>query len=66
VIPSPIPRFYLVAGTEEPFFRKNAARWAVALRDAGADVVRTTRVGSHGDAFWQEEFPLMVTWAFGE
>jgi hypothetical protein len=22
------------------------------------------RLGSHGDAFWQEEFPLMVAWAF--
>src|SRR2546427_342331 len=35
-----------------------------ALRDAGADVVMSERVGSHGDAFWQEEFPLMVAWAF--
>jgi hypothetical protein len=25
----------------------------------------TERVGSHGDAFWSEEFPLMVAWAFG-
>jgi hypothetical protein len=25
----------------------------------------TLRVGSHGDAFWREEFPLMVAWAFG-
>jgi len=24
----------------------------------------TERVGSHGDAFWREEFPLMVAWAF--
>lgn len=24
----------------------------------------TTRAGSHGDAFWREEFPLMVAWAF--
>jgi enterochelin esterase-like enzyme len=65
VLPSPLPRVYLVAGTRELFFLKNATRWAVALRDAGADVVMTKRVGSHGDAFWQEEFPLMVTWAFG-
>lgn len=34
-------------------------------RDAGADVVMTERVGSHGGAFWQEEFPVMVSWAFG-
>ena len=35
------------------------------LRDAGADVVMTERVGSHGDASWTEEFPLVVAWAFG-
>jgi enterochelin esterase-like enzyme len=59
------PRTYLVAGTEEPFFRTNAARWADALGEAGADVVMTERAGSHGDAFWKHEFPLMVAWAFG-
>ena len=64
-MPRSIPRTYLVAGTLEPFFHKNAARWADALRNAGADVVMTERVGSHGDAFWREEFPLMVAWAFG-
>ena len=66
VMPSLIPRTYLVAGTREPFFLQNAARWADALRDAGADVVMTERPGSHGDAFWHEEFPLMVAWAFGQ
>ena len=65
VMPRSLPRAYLVAGTLEPFFLNNASRWAVALRDAGADVVLTERAGSHGDAFWREEFPLMVTWAFG-
>lgn len=64
-MPGHIPRTYLVAGTQEPFFLENAARWADALRDAGADVVMKERVGSHGDAFWREEFPLMVMWAFG-
>jgi enterochelin esterase-like enzyme len=64
-MPSSLPRAYLVAGTLEPFFLENATRWAVALRDAGADVVMTERVGSHGDAFWREELPLMVAWAFG-
>jgi enterochelin esterase-like enzyme len=64
-VSSSIPRTYLVAGTREPFFLENAARWADALRDAGADVVMTERRGSHGDAFWREEFPLMVAWAFG-
>jgi enterochelin esterase-like enzyme len=65
VMPSSLPRAYLVAGTLEPFFLKNATRWADALRAAGADVVMTERVGSHGDAFWREEFPLMVAWMFG-
>ena len=65
VMPGSLPRAYLVAGTLEPFFLENATRWADALRAAGADVVMTERVGSHGDAFWREEFPLMVAWAFG-
>ena len=55
----------LGAGTLEPFFRENATRWAAALRDAGAEVVLTERAGSHGDAFWTEELPLMMAWAFG-
>ena len=59
------PRVYLVAGTLEPFFLANASRWATALRDAGAEVVMSERVASHGAALWQTEFPLMVAWAFG-
>lgn len=65
VLPGPLPRTYLVAGTREPFFLDNARRWADALREAGADVVLTQRVGNHGDPFWAAEFPLMVVWAFG-
>jgi len=65
VMPSSIPRTYLVAGTLEPFFLENATRWAVALRDAGGDVVMSERVGSHDDVMWRREFPLMVAWAFG-
>jgi enterochelin esterase-like enzyme len=65
VMPHVLPRAYLVAGTLEPFFLDNATRWAAALSAAGADVVARERVGSHGDAFWQEELPLMVAWAFG-
>jgi enterochelin esterase-like enzyme len=64
-MPDSLPRAYLVAGTLEPFFLENATRWAVALQNAGADVVMTERVGSHGGAFWRQEFPLMVAWAFG-
>jgi enterochelin esterase-like enzyme len=64
VMPSLLPRAYLVAGTLEPFFHENATRWATALGEAGADVIMTERVGSHGDAFWRDEFPMMVAWAF--
>ena len=65
VMPGTLPRTYLVAGTLEPFFLANATRWADALRDAGADVVMSERIGSHGDVFWREELPLMVDRAFG-
>jgi hypothetical protein len=44
---------------------QDATRWADALGDAGVDVVMIERVRSHGDAFWSEEFPLMVVGAFG-
>ena len=64
-MPSALPRTYLVAGTQEPFFQANATRWADALRDAGADVVMAERRGSHGDPFWRDELPLMIEWAFG-
>ncbi len=40
-------------------------RWADALRNADADVALMQRDGEHGGAFWGEEFPLMVAWAFG-
>ena len=65
VMPESLPRAYLVGGAQEPFFLKNAARWASALQSAGAHVVMRERAGTHGDPFWREEFPLMVAWAFG-
>ena len=64
-MPSPLPRTYLVAGTLEPFFLDNAARWAAALRAAATDVVMSERVAGHDVAMWRKEFPLMVAWAFG-
>jgi enterochelin esterase-like enzyme len=66
VMPIPLPRVYLVAGMQEPFFLDNAARWAKALLDAGTEVVMAERTGSHGDPFWRQEFPPMLEWAFGE
>ena len=60
-----LPRAYLTGGKQEPWFLENAARWADALREAGADVVITEREGTHGSDFWRTEFPLMVGWAFG-
>jgi enterochelin esterase-like enzyme len=65
-MPSLLPRVYLVAGTREPFFLANASRWAVALREAGADLVMQERDASHGNALWRAEFPLMAAWAFGD
>ena len=59
-MPATLPRVYLVAGTQEPFFLENATVWATALRGAGADVVMRERSGSHGGAFWRQEFPRMV------
>lgn len=60
-----LPSCYLVAGQEEPFFAENAKRWLDAIQEADGDVVMKIRDGDHGGAFWFEEFPLMVSWAFG-
>jgi enterochelin esterase-like enzyme len=65
MMPRRLPRAYLVAGTQEPFFLENATRWADALRADGAEVVMYEREGTHGGAFWRAEFPLMAAWAFG-
>jgi enterochelin esterase-like enzyme len=64
VMPTSLPRLYLVAGTQEQFFLADAMRWANALRSAGADVVMTERVGPHSGEVWAEQFPLIVAWAF--
>jgi enterochelin esterase-like enzyme len=64
VLPSSLPRVYLLAGTQEPCFLENATRWAAALREAHADVVLMERDGAHGGAFWIEELPRMLRWAF--
>ena len=66
VMPSPLPRFYMVAGDQERgWFLDFALSWADAVRRAGADVEMMEREGNHGGDFWFAEFPLMVAWAFG-
>ena len=62
--PSSTPRTYLIGGRQEQWFLDNARTWADALSGAGADVVIGERDGEHGGAFWYDEFPLMVAWAF--
>ncbi len=64
VWPDELPRFYLVAGTHEPFFFDNAHRWATALESTDTASVLEERPGGHGDPFWFTEFPAMVGWAF--
>ncbi|HEY1709895.1 MAG TPA: alpha/beta hydrolase-fold protein [Rhizomicrobium sp.] len=64
-LPATLPRAYLVAGSEEQFFLDNATRWVEAFRAANADAILKERPGSHGGAFWYDEFPLMTRWAFG-
>jgi enterochelin esterase-like enzyme len=63
-LPTPLPRVYLFAGTQEPFFLDNATLWAAALNNAGAEVVLRERDVSHGAKLWRAEFPQMVNWAF--
>jgi pimeloyl-ACP methyl ester carboxylesterase len=65
VMPTSLPRTYLVAGDQEPFFLENATRWAEALRHAGADVVMFERPGAHGGPWWQQELGRMVVWLLG-
>lgn len=64
VLPTAVPRTYLVGGRQERWFLDNASGWADALRSAGAHVVIEEREGEHGGQFWYDEFPLMVSWAF--
>jgi enterochelin esterase-like enzyme len=65
-LPAPLPRTYLTAGTDEPFFADNARRWAQALEAAGADVVMTERPGRHGGRFWRDELAAMITWVLAD
>ena len=57
VWPDELPRFYLVAGTQEPFFLDNASRWAAALHVTHTASVLAERTGAHGDGFWFDGAP---------
>jgi hypothetical protein len=48
----------------EKFFVEDVRRWGQSRFDVELPADRM-RTGSHGGAFWQEEFPLMAAWAFG-
>ncbi|OEO32251.1 esterase [Devosia insulae DS-56] len=65
-LPAPLPRTWLTAGTEEPFFLGNATRWHAALSAASADVVLRELPGEHGGPFWQAEFVRMLGWALAD
>ena len=65
-VPPHPPEAVVFAGDGQGFSKwGRATRWAVSLRDAGADVVMGERAVSHGARLWRAEFPLMVAWAFG-
>lgn len=64
-LPKSMPRTYLVAGTQEPFFLENAIRWVNALRERGDEVLMRERNAGHDDLMWRKELPLMIAWAFG-
>lgn len=59
-----MPPTYLVAGSQEPFFLENAARWADAIRKSGQRVLLEERDAGHDDAMWRAELPKMLTWAY--
>lgn len=63
-MPPTIPRTYLVAGNQEPFFLENALRWANALHDNGIECLMVKRDAGHDDNMWRAEFPMMASWAF--
>ena len=58
VMPSPLPRFYFVAGTLRAVLPGERNPLGGRTARCGADVVRTERVGGHGDSFWRAELPL--------
>lgn len=64
-MPQEVPRTYLVAGKEEPFFLENAQRWAHALQNSDNEFVMIQGNGGHDEKMWRSEFPKMVSWAFG-
>jgi enterochelin esterase-like enzyme len=59
------PRYYLAAGTWEKPFHKMTADVAEKLKAQQVPVAFSSRVASHDDAMWREEFAAAVQEAFG-
>ena len=53
-----------LAGKSSSSSRTRRVGGRAAQRDADVVMIERDRV-EHGGAFWREEFPLMVAWAFG-
>jgi predicted esterase len=67
-MPTSLPRVYLFGGTRERYFLDNATGWALALRQAGADVVMNEQDVSHGAEFLARAVPLhdgLGVWSTG-
>jgi hypothetical protein len=59
------PRYHLAAGTWEKPFHKMTADVAEKLKAQQVPVAFSSRVASHDDAMWREEFAAAVQEAFG-
>jgi enterochelin esterase-like enzyme len=60
------PRFYLTAGTWEASFHHCTSRLAEQLKERGAAVRFTSRVGGHDTALWRDQFAAALVWVYGK
>jgi enterochelin esterase-like enzyme len=61
-----LPRWYLTAGTWETSFHLCTSRLADQLKERGASVRFSSRVGGHDTALWRDEFAAALVDAFGK
>lgn len=61
---TPVPRYYLAAGTREGGFRKTTRAIARTLGRHGVTCVYQEREAGHDFSFWATEFPQAIRWAF--